>query len=162
MESGKGREYMGKVHINVRVDSRNIEAIDEIAEREGSSRSAAVDKVLDIGLQQIVKQQSGETDESPEVIAAMQAHIDALSAQMAIKDGQIEQYSQLLDQAQQVQARITMALPVAQERPQEQPQEHSQGAATAQHQPQDDISAPGQPQEGEQTRKRGFWASLWS
>ena len=111
---------MSKVHINVRVDGRILEAVDGIAAGEGTSRSAAVDKVLSIGLQQLEEQEKHPGGGgSRETIEAMRARIEEQSAQMAIKDGQIAQYGQLLEQAQKVQERIATALPVGQEQPQE-------------------------------------------
>ena len=104
---------MGKVHINVRISSTSLDRVDRIAEEQQTSRSAAVDHVLAVGLQAMEDEEEGRdsSGSSPEVVEAMKAHISMLHEQLTMKDEQIARLNKTADQAQELQLNLIRALP---------------------------------------------------
>ena len=101
---------VSKEHISIRVSTKVLEGATSFAESHALSRSAAVEEILTRGLEQPEAQEVASSE-----LDTLRDYVATLKNQIAVKDQQIENLSQLIDQAQQIQGRITMALPVTQQ-----------------------------------------------
>ena len=157
-------------HINVRVTTDVLAAVDAYASEQSTSRSAAVEALLSIALGTRDQEKNDEHDHGAGEAAALRNTIELLTNQLEVKDAQIAQLTQLTDQAQRLQARVMQSLPIAEEAGTGQARDGAEAhqkqpqAPEAPHDPQGDKtdeSGEKQAQEAPRNEKRSFWSKLW-
>jgi len=114
---------MAKQSTSVRLEESTIEALDAYAQEHGITRTAAIEKLIRAGLQKDSDAPQDVPQRITDVLQQANADLRAalvdtrgvvatLTAQLAVKDRQIEAAHTLIDQAHRLHmAEVTRALP---------------------------------------------------
>lgn len=88
---------MAKVHKTLRIEEALAERVKE-AKREGESEAAAYARLVEAALD--APKATGQESDSSALVSALQANIDDLRQQVAVKDGQISELQAITKAAQ--------------------------------------------------------------
>jgi len=124
-------DKQAKFHLSLRVEPDVARRIEYMRE-EGQPLSKIYNRVLRAGVDALENTDVHAQDGSGELIAALQAHVDTLTAQLSVKDAQIKNLGDNLKAAQ------TLHMQTAQHKP----IEAGEGVTAAQEEPQEGRQAP--------------------